>query len=381
MSKSGNHKEHAKTGEPKEFYPFREQEKEGIAQVHYEEYPKSTKSQQPNDVTGNTDKRSIISNTVIIILGIGIIAILSLLIYFDSGQDFLAGPEPTPTLTPAPSLTPTNTPTPTPTFTPTLTPTPTLIRPQFNDPDIQAAFDTMLNARSYRVQYESDVTSTTIENGGSEARVQSQVNGIIFGSTNSQNLQIELQVINVADPNRAAVYEQIVTPDQVFFRNITADQLWKRRQTSDYNRLTENFPFDASTYAYNFADSLFSDSRALIRSIIPASLSEEDRLGNLVRFRFRVSIPEYLRALELDSRVPKDILDREAEIVSSAQIEGTLTINIENQLIEDLRFSALDLTGIPVEESTQLNQIKIHDMQVRINITDVNDSFRISPPT
>lgn len=278
------------------------------------------------------------------------------------------------------ALTPTTTPTPTP--SPTVTPTPTLRVPQFPDAVLQAAYEKTTAARTMRAGFRSDVRTTYVREDGSEQIIESLAEGYLFGTTDGETIQTELRVTQKDDPSRAAFFGQILVNDQLFMK--TDSNNWVLRNRSDYNKLYENRPIDATAYAYNLLDTLFTQSRAFLRGIDEGSVTREADAqieGKPAQvFRFALSIPLYLEALERDPKTADFTLTDARKILADSNISGQLFVDAETGYIIRIQAQAGNLSQISTIESRELGVRAFHSMSMVANLLDFDMPISLAAP-
>lgn len=279
-------------------------------------------------------------------------------------------------------------PTPTVTPSPTPSPTPTLFQPQFPDGELQAAYSKTTTVSSAKVAFVAQVETSINQNTRSDAPEQftlrSNAQGYLVGSAVDDTMQTELRIAYADDDSRNASFQQILVGEDLFIKKSSSGELWKRRQRSDYNRLYENQPIDATAYAYNMLDTLFSEGKAFLRAIDAGSIQREgdrDIDGKkFVPYKFRLDIPRYIETLERDPNANAFIIEDARKILSEAQVTGTLFINKDTGYIERIEFIGDNFTQISDEEAVQLGITAKHRMQVLALFTDYNAPLTIVPP-
>lgn len=288
----------------------------------------------------------------------------------------------------AQSMPPTSIPTPTLSPTATPTPTPPLFEPQFPDSDFQAAYNKTTTVSSAKIAFIAQVETTINQNARTDAPEQftlrSNAQGYLVGSAVDDTMQTELRIAYADDQNRNASFQQILVGEELYIKKSASGDLWSRRQRSDYNRLYENQPIDATAYAYNMLDTLFSEGKAFLRAIEPSSLRREGERDidgkKYIPYVFQMNIPRYIETLERDPNGNAFIIEDAQKILSEAQINGTVFVNKDTGYIERIEFTGANLTQISDEEAVQLGITATHSMQVLALFTDINAPLTIVPP-
>ncbi len=283
-----------------------------------------------------------------------------------------------------PSAVPSATPTATRTPSPTMTPTPTLFQPQFPNPTFQAAYEQTINVQTAKVAFVSDVTTTVGQpNDARTYSLSSRVEGYLVGSAIDDTMQTEVRITYRSDESRNIAFRQILVGENLYLQQSTASDTWTQRERSDYNRLYENQPIDATAYAYNLLDTLFSDGKTFLRSIDPTSIEEEEPRTiedrSYTPFRFTILIPRYLEILRQDQNTTEFILEDAEKILRNAAISGTIYV-AESGYIERIEFTGSNLTQISDEDAVQLGITTTHSMSVLALFSEFNDPLSIVPP-
>lgn len=279
------------------------------------------------------------------------------------------------------ALTPTITITPTPTSTPT--PTPPQRTPRFPDPQLQSAYDNTVNANSMRAGFISDVRTRIVHtDSNEESFIDSRAEGYLTGAADGSTIQTELRITQTNDPSRSGFFGQILVNNRLFMK--TNDKDWEERDRSDYNKLYENQPIDATAYAYNLLDTLFTQSKAVLRGIDEATVKAEadDTIdGKAVKvYSFSLSVPEYLNALNRDANVPQFTRDDAKKILQNANLLGRAYVDPATNYIVRLQISGANLTQISTEQSSELGIVTTHDMGMIANLLDFNQPVTLQPP-
>lgn len=282
------------------------------------------------------------------------------------------------TVTPTPSIIPS------PTVTPTFTPTPTQKILQFQDATLQSAYNQTITAGTMRIVFTSDVTTTTtVPTSGAEQKVRSSAIGYIIGYTDGSTMQTELQISLAGNDAQTALFGQILVGDQLYIKT-NADTDWKKRDRSDFNKLYENQPIDATAYAFNMFDTLFSQSKALLRGIDEASVqkqSEVDLEGKkLTPYTFVLNKDEYISALAKDDSTAEFSVEDARVILQNAAVTGTLYVDSATNFIVQVTIDARNLTQISREQSSQLGISTTHDITATGKLNEFNRPVSILPP-
>ncbi|MCX7997120.1 MAG: hypothetical protein N2691_05230 [Patescibacteria group bacterium] len=278
------------------------------------------------------------------------------------------------------ALTPTVTPTIIP--SPTATPTPTMRVPQFPYPDLQEAYEKTTNAQTMRAGFISDVITTYTRDDGSEQKLESRAEGYLFGASDGTTIQTELRITQKDDPSKTAFFGQILVDNELFIKLDTDD--WVRRNRSDYNKLHENQPIDATAYAYFLLDTLFTRSKALLRGIDERSVVREPDTqldGKQVQqYTFGLSIAEYLAALERDPNTAAFTIKDARKILANATVSGRIFVDPETKYILRIQASASNLTQISTDEQVELGVRTSHQMAMVANLLDFDTPLSLVAP-
>lgn len=286
--------------------------------------------------------------------------------------------------TPSIGTTPTPTIMPSPTVTPTFTPTPTQKISRFQDPLLQTAYDQTITAGTLRVVFTSDViTTTTVPTSGAEQKVQSSAIGYIIGYTDGTTMQTELQISLAGNASQTALFGQILVGDQLYIKT-NADTDWKKRDRSDFNKLYENQPIDATAYAFNMFDTLFSTSKALLRAIEEGSVQKQPEVEiegkKLIPYTVILNKDEYIAALSKDDTTAEFSVTDARVILQNASLRGTLYVDPTINMIVQISIEATNLTQISREQSSQLGITTTHDIKATGKLNEFNRPVSILPP-
>lgn len=364
--------------DPDSFYPFRVQAASGQT-VEIPEYtPESLAEEHHHSAHRERSERQFPPLLRNILIGFGVlIFLLGCFIWFynQNARQRMAA-----------SITPTRTPSPTLTPTPSATPTPTQIQPRFPDALLQEAYTNTTNVSTAKVAFVSTVETTINQpTDQTQQKLRSNVSGYLVGSAVDDTMQTELRIAYAEDDSRNAEFRQILVGDNLYLQTNTSGRIWDRRERSDYNRLYENQPIDATAYTYNMLDTLFSSGKALFRAIDASSVQPQPEREidgkKYAPFVFRLTVQDYIQALERDPDTTEYILEDARKILSNASISGTIFVNKETRFIERLEYTGTNFTQISSEDSQDLLGITTtQDMNVVAIFSDFNAPLTIIPP-
>jgi hypothetical protein len=342
------------------FYPYREQEKAGTAEVPILD---------PAHELPAPHKR--ISWPVILIGGV-ILFFAVVLSYntYARNRDKQG-------MTPTPSTLPTWTP------VPSFTPVPTQKVSAFSSPQLQAAYNQTLGVQTMKAAFISNVHTLNTKNTGEQWTVDSKVEGYLFGTADGNTIQTELRISYSAQPERTAFFGQILVDNRLFMK--VNEQDWIERDRSDYNKLYENQPIDATAYAYNMLDTLFTNSKALLRGIDASSIQQEaDQQidGKTVQvYSFNLSVPDYINELQKDPKTTSFTLSDAKKIMESAKINGQLYVDPAANYIVRITLNGSNFTQINTDQSQLLGQTTTHSIDMIANLVEFNAPLSLKAPT
>ncbi|MFW5703922.1 MAG: hypothetical protein ACOCXQ_03725 [Patescibacteria group bacterium] len=376
MSNQSDHSEHS-------FFPYREQEKEH-GSVPIPEYTQLENEPSPPASHVNTDlgegaKRLQQIKKYLFRISIGLIGVLVILficIYaYNSYKRAQIANSITPTPIPSPSATP----------FPTATPTPTLFQPQFPDPQFQAAYEQTTMVSTAKIAFIGRAETTVLNTEEDQkTELASRSEGYLVGSAVDDTMQTELRITYIDDETRNASFRQILVGDHLYLQQSSATDLWKQRERSDYNRLYENQPLDATAYAYNMLDTLFSSGKTFLRAIEPSSIEQQEPRQvaetELIPYTFVMNISRYLETLRNDPNANEYIVEDAERILANATVRGRIYLNPDTGYIERIEFIGENFTQISSEEAQELGIQATHTMQVLAILSDFNEPLEIVPP-
>lgn len=341
------------------FYPYREQEKSGGVVVPVLDPGHELPSQK------NKPPWMIISLFAVVLI---FAFILSYNTYARQRNQ---------TITPTPTKLPTWTP------VPSFTPVPTQKVSQFSSPQLQTAYNQTLGVQTLKTAFISNVHTTIVKTSGEESTVDSRVEGYLFGTADGNTIQTELRISYSAQPERTAFFGQILVDNRLFMK--VNDQNWEERNRSDYNKLYENQPIDATAYAYNMLDTLFTNSKALLRGIDVTTIAQqpdEQIDGKSVQvYTFNISVPDYIDALQKDPKTTAFTLEDAKKIMGSAKITGKLYVDTSSNYIVRIVLGGNSFTQINTDQSQLLGQTSTHSIEMIANLVDFNTSLSLKAPT
>ncbi len=354
---------------PHEFYPYRIQEEAGTAEVHTLE-----SHEDIHKLHEDSQKRKP-SKLILLIIPIILIGLFIFLYNQRARQQQLAQLALTPQ--PSPSLTPSTTP----------SPTPTQKVSQFSDPVLQEAYSNTLAVQTMRVGFISDVTTYTIDQQTNETQeLTARAEGYFYGYTDGNTIQTELRIVQTnrldAQP---AFFGQILAENRLFIKRNSEN--WLERDRSDFNKLYENQPIDATAYAYNMVDTLFTQSRALLRAIdqntIKPEADEEIDEKQIKVYSFQFSNLDYLNALEFDANTKEFTLKDARKILVNATIIGKVYVDPVEKRIIRIQTDGKNFTQIARQEAEQqqLGIVTTHDIRMIANLLDFNQPISLQPPS
>lgn len=352
---------------PDGFYPFRIQQESQPSEVpvieHHDDIHKLNETVPK--------KRKSIPTFAVILM-----AVLVLLLAFVYGYNTLERRKIEQQL----SLTPSVSPSPIPTKTPT--PTPTQKVSLFSDPLVQEAYNNTITTRSMRVGFLSDVkTNILSEESGETEHIEAKIEGYFLGNTDGNTIQTELRITQNGS-DRTAFFGQILVNNQLFIKR--NEDRWVERDRSDFNKLYENQPIDATAYAYNMVDTLFTNSKALLRAIDENTvqpLPDETIDDKPVKvFTFQFSNIDYINALQFDENTKEFTLEDAKKILVNAGINGKIYIDPETKTIIRIELAGTNFTQIAKDEAVQLGIITTHDITLVANLLDFNKPVSLEPP-
>jgi hypothetical protein len=361
--------------DPDSFYPFRVQIASGQA-VEIPEYTPEEGQHHPHHHERTKQQFPPILRNILIGFGV-LIFLLSCFIWvynWNARQRMTASI--TPTQIPSPTLTP----------IPSATPTPTQIQPRFPDALLQEAYTNTTSVSTAKVAFASTVETTINQpTNQTQQKLRSNVSGYLVGSAIDDTMQTELRIAYADDESRNAEFRQILVGDNLYLQTNTSGRMWDRRRRSDYNRLYENQPLDATTYAYNMLDTLFSSGKALFRAIDVSTVQPQPEREidgkTYAPYVFRLTVQDYIQALERDPDTTEYILEDARKILANASISGTIFVNKDTRFIERLEYTGTNFTQISNEDSQNLLGITTtHNMSVVAIFSEFNAPLTIIPP-
>lgn len=348
------------TYNPDSFYPFREQEKAGTTEVPILD--------PGHELPPPRNKPSWL---------IICIFLVALFFAFVLGYNTYARHRNELAVTPTPTVLPSWTP------VPSFTPVPTQKLSQFAFPPLQTAYTQTMGAQTMKAAFVSNVITAITFNSGSSQQVNSRVEGYLFGSTEGNPIQTELRISYSAEPSRTAFFGQILVDNRLFMK--VNENNWEERDKSDYNKLYENQPIDATAYAYNMLDTLFTNSKALLRGIDSNTVKEEpvEQIdGKTMQvYSFNLSVPDYLDALQKDPKTTKFTLEDAKKIMTNASVGGKLYVDPSSNYIVRITLSGTNFTQINTDQSQLLGQTTTHAIDMIANLVDFNTPLSLKPPT
>lgn len=354
---------------PNEFYPYRVQEEAGTAQVHTLE--------SHEDVHKLHEKPSSKRPSALIIILITFTLIGGFIYLYNerARQRYQAqlALTPQPTTSPTPSTTP--------------SPTPTQKVSQFSDPVLQGAYNNTLAVQSMRVGFISDVKTKTSQQDTNETiELSARAEGYFYGVTDGNTIQTELRIIQTDRPDaQPAFFGQILANNRLFIKRNSDN--WVERDRSDFNKLYENQPIDATAYAYNMVDTLFTQSRALLRAIDQNTIQsepDENIDGKPMKvYSFQFSNLDYINALQFDANTKEFTLEDARKILVNAYITGKVYVDPEKKLIIRIQTTGTNFTQIARQEAEQqhLGITTTHDITMIANLLDFNQPISLQPPS
>ncbi len=355
--------------QPHEFYPYRVQEKAGTAQVHTLESHEDIHKLHENARNRTPSKLILILIPATLIVGF--------ILFYNQQARLRSQAQLALTPKPSPSITPSVTP----------TPTPTQKMSQFADPVLQEAYINTLAVQSMRVGFISDVTTKVLDQQTSQTQeLTARAEGYFYGQTDGNTIQTELRIIQTNRANaQPAFFGQILAENRLFIKRNSDN--WVERNRSDFNKLYENQPIDATAYAYNMVDTLFTQSKALLRAIdqntIKADPDEEIDGKQIKVYSFQFSNIDYLNALKFDANTKEFTLEDARKILVNATITGKVYVDPVEKRIIRLQTNGTNFTQIAREEAEQQNLgiMTTHDITMIANLLDFNQPVSLQPPS
>jgi hypothetical protein len=353
--------------DPDSFYPYRVQQEHQQSEIPTIDSPDDI-HKQPEE----PKKKKVVSPLVITII---VITLLGGFVFFynENARNRASGyislsPSPTPSL--APTVTP--------------TPTPTQKVSTFTDPLLQEAYNNTLNVNTMRVGFLSDVlTKTDNQDDTPDQEITVRVEGYFLGATDGNTIQTELKILQTNYPNaQPAFFGQILVNNRLFMKR--NDEQWIERDRSDFNKLYENQPIDATAYAYNMVDTLFTQSRALLRAIdqntVAAMPDEQIDEKTMKVYSFQFSNNDYINALRFDSNTKEFTLLDAEKILVNANITGKVYVDPEKKLITRIQTDGTNYTQITQQQASQLGIITTHNIKMTANLLDFNEPLSLQAP-
>ena len=280
-------------------------------------------------------------------------------------------------ITPTPTILPSWTP------VPSFTPVPTQKVSEFSSPQLQSAYNQTIGAQTMKAAFISQVHTVNTKTGGEESSVDSRVEGYLFGTSDGNTIQTELRISYSAQPASTAFFGQILVDNRLFMK--VNENSWEERDRSDYNKLYENQPIDATAYAYNILDTLFTNSKALLRGIDTSTVlqqPDEQIDGKTVQvYTFNLSVPDYLNALQSDTKTTKFTLEDAKKIMNSAKITGKLYVDPASNYIVRIGLNGSNFTQINTDQSQLLGQTTVLSIDMIANLVDFNSPLSLKAPT
>lgn len=246
---------------------------------------------------------------------------------------------------------------------PTATPTPI----PFPYVPLQQAYEQMSVIHTMQADFSSVSRVRTVSGfENKEYVMEIQVAGSMRGSTQGAPIFVEMQVGQLATGQFVHVGMALAQDGSMYIKR--PDVPWQRREISYYPRMYENFPLDASTFGFNFVETFFTPSNALVRAIQHEGIQETSIVQEgrpVLQYAGILDVPEYLQLLEGDSTISPETVQNTRKTLQEARVVLLLTVDPTTQTIMQISVDADNLLQVDGTQAEELAYESTYDVDMQ----------------
>lgn len=250
---------------------------------------------------------------------------------------------------------------------------------------LEAAINQTNSVESAYVDFDSNVTTrvTNVKNGLSQS-LKNSLTGYLTGSTNGKLGKAEVRISSAANPGVEVVIEVITLEDETsYVKGPATGQKWLKITKEEAEK--DKTPIDASLFAFNILETVFSENKALFKAVEENSvtvLEEYQRDGvTYKKYQADIATPTYLDALAQDTDTTEKEIDNSRQILDSAVITALFEVNTKTGYITHLEVEANNVKQIPTPESEQLGLTAQHNIVLKAELSRFGLPVTITPPS
>lgn len=241
--------------------------------------------------------------------------------------------------------------------------------------ELESALNKTVEEDSVYVDYKTAVTtSITSTANGITQTLKNHVDGYLTGSTDGKVSKGDLKIYSEEQKDLSVVISIIsIENGDLYVKGPATNGKWQKLTKEEQDKMAEEEPTDASLYGFELVGSIFSENKALFKTIKKESVQKLDDLSqdgkNYKRFSVEIAIPDYIGAVENDpDNTPKEKKDAKV-ILQDSTINATFHVDKSTNYVTKLVIEAKNLTQIPTPEAERLQLSSKHDLHIEADLS------------
>lgn len=251
---------------------------------------------------------------------------------------------------------------------------------------LESALNKTSEAKTAYLEFNmKDSAMITFVSQGLTKTIVGVVDGYIAGSTDGKDAKMEIRISSPENPGTSINISTILLSNgDAYIKGPATNGKWLKSTTEKLESDDEKTPTDASLYGFQMLSTVFSENKAVFKSINKDSvtkLPDEEKDGKKYsKYSAEMSTPDFLTAQATDPDfTEKDKADANI-ILQDAVMKVTFTVDNSTNYITGLTIEAKHLTQIPTPESKELGVSTKHDLDISANLSRFNVPADVAAP-
>lgn len=242
--------------------------------------------------------------------------------------------------------------------------------------ELESAINKTVNTKTAYIDYKTKVTSriTGTAKGITQTLVN-HVDGYMTGSTNGDITKAEMRISSDANPKKSVIVDVIaIKNSDMYVEGPATKGKWQKLTKAEQEAASAKNPTDASLYGFNILGTIFSDNKALFKTIkkesvekLPDYKTDDGKVYS--KFSVDISVVDYVKAIGEDKNVTdKDKKDAQA-ILGDAILKATFSVDQKTDYVTGIAVEARNLAQISTPASEKLGISTKHDLDLNAELS------------
>lgn len=251
---------------------------------------------------------------------------------------------------------------------------------------LDSALSKTLNVKTFYLDFDmKDTGLITLVSKGLTQTINATISGYISGSTDGKTQKMEMRISSPSNPNTSIIVSVINIEDGTWFvKGPATAGKWKKYTKAEYEKETSATATDASLYGLNILGTIFSESKALFKTIrkeTVESLPDETNEGKTYdKYTAEISVPDFINSLSLDKDVTEKDKSDSKIILKDAIMKITLSVDRAANYVTKIIIDARYLTFIPNAASEKMGISTVYDIETTADLSRFDVPTNISAP-